>query len=723
MSDASGLLKLRPDLHSRRIQFGNEYCWVIKDPLARAYFYFSEREFAILGLLDGHRKVAEVAAECQRRFSPDFFPWQALVRFIAEAKRNALIVSEAPVLDPPAENPDAIAKRSVGVQSLLAVRLPGVQPNRLFEGSAKAVRNLMSPALLCSVAVLMVVAALTLIVNFEAFAFDLRTAISRSSHSWLITLLVVVAITKVVHEFAHAIACKAFGAECRELGVMFLVGVPCLYCDVSDAWMIPQRWKRILVSAAGMIAEIVLAACAILLWAISSDPSVQGILVTVIVSCTVSTIVFNANPLMKFDGYFILSDWLGIPNLATEASTLVRRRLRGWLWGIADHRADTEPKRTRILLVFGLLSGLYRASVYITIGYLLYSFLESKGLAAIGVFALLFFLGGLLWGSIRSVIRPPSVAESRMTVKQNAMLKKIIVVAVVFGVLLVPLPRRVVAPALVRPADSQDVFVLHQGDLVSALKVGADVTAGDVIAKIRNRQTEIQAAQLETRFNSLAVKLKGLQQRRSTNSTDATQIPAVQKSLEAAEKQLDFWKGEIEQLTIRAPKSGRVFTVTAGFDKAEVRRKNVWQEQPFGEHSVGSKVERGMQMCTIGHPEKRQAIVMVTQQDVSELRVGQHVDVAMPALRYGSYSGTVVEILAAPIDQLDPLFAAAGLVETDPMDNRRPREVRYQVIVDIETNGRPLNVMSIAMTHIRVESRSLLWRMSRAISNAFGSAL
>ena len=115
---------------------------------------------------------------------------------------------------------------------------------------------------------------------------------------------------------------------------MFLVFVPCLYCDVSDAWLFPSRRQRILVSAAGMIVEITLASVATLLWFFSVDGPVQTICLTVMTICTVSTLLANGNPLMRYDGYFILSDLIGIPNLAGESTGLISQKVKRWLWGL-----------------------------------------------------------------------------------------------------------------------------------------------------------------------------------------------------------------------------------------------------------------------------------------------------------------------------------------------------------------------------------------------------
>ena len=119
--------------------------------------------------------------------------------------------------------------------------------------------------------------------------------------------------------------CIRLGGQCRELGLMLLVFTPCLYCEVSDAWTFPSKWQRIAVSAAGIIVEIVLAALAALVWCFSGPGLLHSLAFAVMVVCSVSTLLFNGNPLMRYDGYYVLADLLEVPNLAEQSRAVVAR--------------------------------------------------------------------------------------------------------------------------------------------------------------------------------------------------------------------------------------------------------------------------------------------------------------------------------------------------------------------------------------------------------------
>ena len=191
--------------------------------------------------------------------------------------------------------------------------------------------------------------------------------------------------TKVLHEFGHGLACKRLGGECHELGLMFLVLTPCLYCNVSDSWMISDKWRRAAVGAAGMYCELVLAAICTFLWWFSEVGWLHYLFLNVIFVCSISTLLFNANPLMRYDGYFILSDLLEIPNLRQKASAVLVRWLSRCVTGVSPPSDPFLPTRRRaIFAVYAVAAAVYGWIVAVGILWFLYRVLEPYGLKTIG---------------------------------------------------------------------------------------------------------------------------------------------------------------------------------------------------------------------------------------------------------------------------------------------------------------------------------------------------
>ena len=191
--------------------------------------------------------------------------------------------------------------------------------------------------------------------------------------------------TKVLHEFGHGLACKRFGGECHEMGVMLLVLTPCLYCNVSDAWMVPSKWRRAAIGAAGMYFELVLAAVCTFLWWLSEPGLLNHLCLNVMFVSSVSTLLFNANPLMRFDGYYILADLLEIPSLRQKSAAVIQRKLGAWLLGLRERPDPFLPARRRwMFAVYCMVSSIYMWLVTLSIFWFFYRVLEPYGLKIVG---------------------------------------------------------------------------------------------------------------------------------------------------------------------------------------------------------------------------------------------------------------------------------------------------------------------------------------------------
>ena len=180
----------------------------------------------------------------------------------------------------------------------------------------------------------MLAAILLVATHFDTFYEKLPSYHEFFSFSTVGYLWVALGVVKVIHEFGHGLTCKAFGGEVHEMGALFLVFSPCLYCNVSDAWTLPSKWKRILISFAGIYVELIIAALATFIWwNTPAMPFVNNLSLSLMVVCSVSTVVFNANPLMRYDGYYVLADWLEIPNLRERSNRFLQRLAMEYLPG------------------------------------------------------------------------------------------------------------------------------------------------------------------------------------------------------------------------------------------------------------------------------------------------------------------------------------------------------------------------------------------------------
>ena len=245
---------------------------------------------------------------------------------------------------------------------------------------------------------LLALSALTLvIVEFDVFRAKLPEFHQFFSIHNAFLLAVVLGVTKVMHEFGHGLSCKHFGGECHEMGVMILVLTPCLYCNVSDSWMLPSKWQRAAIGAAGIYVEVVLASICTFLWWFSEPGLFHNLCLNVMFISSVSTIIFNANPLLRYDGYYILADLMEIPNLRQKATTILSRKLGEWCLGMEPPEDPFLPQRNQVFFaLYSVAAAAYRWLVTFSICWFLYKLFQSYDLKIIGQVVVLMSLWGLL---------------------------------------------------------------------------------------------------------------------------------------------------------------------------------------------------------------------------------------------------------------------------------------------------------------------------------------
>ena len=172
---------------------------------------------------------------------------------------------------------------------------------------------------------------------------------------------VCLAVVKIIHEFGHGLTAKHFGGEVHEMGILFLVLTPALYCDVTDSWLLPNKWKRIWISAAGIYVECFLASIATFVWWYSTPGLLNSLAMATMFICSVNTIMFNANPLLRYDGYYVMADWLEIPNLRIKSTQFFAYLVQEKVLGLEIPVQSYMPRSRRILFVtYAVASYIYR---------------------------------------------------------------------------------------------------------------------------------------------------------------------------------------------------------------------------------------------------------------------------------------------------------------------------------------------------------------------------
>jgi putative peptide zinc metalloprotease protein len=723
-------LRARPDLVISRQQYRGQVYWIIKDPVAMRYYRLRDEEYEILRMLDGSANADDIVARFERTFVPRRLHPQRLQSFLGQLYRQGLLLSESSGQGRELLAQHVAWRRGKLVRTfsnLLAIRLTGIDPEPWLSGLYRRVRWLFSPPAAVAAALLVLTALLLIAIQFDTLLSRLPALdqfFQLSNAAWLVAAL---ALSKILHELGHALACKHFGGECHEVGILLLAGIPCLYCDVSDVWMIPSKWRRAAVGAAGMAVEAVLAAICALLWWYTRPGMLNSLCLALAIACSVSTIVLNGNPLLRYDGYYILGDLAEVPNLWQRSRDALRTLLLQVMLGVSPPAGQPQLGRQRTLLAsWGLLSIAYGWFVLLAVLWFAYRALGHHrldllaqglvGLALVGV------LTPSAWRVIRFFRTPARIRLHRGRTTLSLAILALLLGAAIF----VPLPQRIGAPMIVQPRGAQSVYASVPGILESiAVRPGDRVAAGQTLARLTNREVDLDVVRLKGQLRLQQTHVQNLHRERVTDPSSASQIPQAEETLRQLERQLRQREEDQARLTLTAPAAGVVLPPpsrrkdTAHPDELPPRTP----ESALRPESVGSYLEVGATFCQIGDPRRWEAILAIDQQSIELTRPGQRVEMKLDELPGETFAGEVLEIAEVDLEHWDQ--RAADSKPFDPLSEAATAEdigapaTRYRAQVSFDTGEFRVLQGFRGQAKVSVTPEPALTRLLRAVRHTF----
>ena len=353
-------LKLRSDLIFVPQPYRDQTFYHIEVPSESRFFRIGSAEYVFVSLLDGKTSFAEALTITAQKLGPSALTQsQALTVYTWLVDNElAVIVDESTVSTPRRLS----SKRSELLKQLnpFWIKLPLCRPDRFITAICPSLAWVFSPpAVICALG-LLAVAIVALSAQWDRFVSTSEIVFSPANWLWMLLAWV---LLKIVHEFGHGIACKRYGGEVREMGIVFILLAPMAYVDVTSSWQFASKWRRINVAVAGIYIELVIAALAVLVWSYTRSELVAHLLYNIVLMASISTVAFNLNPLMRFDGYYILSDFLEIPNLYSEGSQAVRRLLSRWFYGKSPAGPERAGRLSWIIATYGVASLFWRIMI------------------------------------------------------------------------------------------------------------------------------------------------------------------------------------------------------------------------------------------------------------------------------------------------------------------------------------------------------------------------
>jgi putative peptide zinc metalloprotease protein len=631
-------LKLRDDLVLDFQTTDGQPCYLIEDPANSRFYRIGIPEYTFISLLDGTTPIREAISLTAQALGRDAFTERD-----AASICRWLIDSQLAFTDEAAQAGRLFAAAGSPVKKQLQqwmnpvfVKLPLVNPDRFLEAVTPWCGWMVSRAAFAVWSVIVLTGLYQLLIHWNRFAAASRGILAPGN--WLV-LLVVWGLLKVVHEFFHGLACKRLGGNVLEGGVTLILFVPMAYVDVTSAWRMNSKWQRIFISSAGMYVEVFLAALALHVWAATEVGPINHLAYNVVMMAGFTTLLFNGNPLMRFDGYYILSDLLDIPNLYSRGQEFTRYFGRRYLLGMQLAAPQWPREKARIIKPYGMLALVWRLMVSIGLIIAAQTLFKGAGLVLAGLSVVMWW-GLPLWRLISYV----AVGNTREQPRRLYILAvsssiAIVVSAVLFGL---RWPGVVSAPAVVQYAPLAVVRADSPG-FVQQLLVESDqaVESGQLLAVLRNDELAMELVDLK-----LAIQQGQLRRRRHQGGEETASAQIEERFLEALHEQLREKTRQAEKLLLRAPFAGRVI----GYDLVSLQ---------------DTYLKPGDEFCSIaGGGEHKELSLSISQSD-AELyadRIDQTLEVRIWGQRGRLLAGRLTRLTPQASQKVphEALSAAAG---------------------------------------------------------------
>jgi putative peptide zinc metalloprotease protein len=517
---------------------GAEVC-VVYDPVRHRFFEVAPLALEMLAhwhLGSADRVVAAMAAQGKPVNEDDVGD---LAQFLLQAglARRAL----------PTHRPGWFARIEHAIGKAFFFRIPLLRPDRALVILCDAMVPLFTRPALIAMAVLAAAGLFLVGRQWDLFVAGFHSAFNTEG---LLSFTLAVVAAKAIHELGHALAAKRMGCAVPAMGVAVMFGAPLLYTDLSDSWRLSRRRQRLLVASGGILAETALAALATWGWLVLPEGPSRGACFFLMTAAWAATLALNLNPFMRFDGYFMLSDVMGVPNLQPRSFALGRWALRRLLWGSAEPPPEDVPPNLRhAMLIYAWTTWVVRAGIYLGLAFAVFHLLPKVAAVPLLLSELWVLMARpvvhelRLWWTMRNLFR--TNRRARVTAGLACALALFAMVPQSFDLTL---------PAVLAPAERSWIYPPRPAMLVSRLDDGVQVKAGQEVAALRDPELEHQLAQSGIRL----AMLRAQQEQAATSQRSAKDAAVLAEQTAREQATMAGLEAQSAQLTIRAPFDGRI---------------------------------------------------------------------------------------------------------------------------------------------------------------------
>lgn len=572
------------------------------------------------------------------------------------------------------------------LHSYLFIRIPLVHPGKMLKTMLPWVSFLFSRTFL----LLTVVAGLTGL-TLAARQWDAVEATLQNAVSWqgALGFMLALVLSKCWHELGHAFMATRYGVRVGHMGVALLVMLPMAYTDTGESWKLSRSRERLKIACAGIMAELVLAAWATLLWSFAPEGAFKNALFFLATTAWVMTVVINASPFMRFDGYFILCDWLDFPGLHERAGAWAKRAMRKALLGLEDPLPDNVSRGfSRALTLFAFATWFYRLMLFIGIAIVVYhAFFK-----ALGVFL---FVIEIMTFVVLPMIRELKVWwQRRAEIRRSRRLRIALVLAALLAVVLLPWSRSVSMPGVIDAAMVQPLYTPFGAMMLKArVQDGETVKKGQLLFELAAPQPETdehKAIAMRQAWEASARGAQGLDK-----ESAARQVLAEQMARQFALQQR-AGNMELRRLQLFAAMDGRI------------EERNLTLQE-------GSWVSPGDRIATVIDASRWRVDALVTEDDLQRIKQGASANVFLPG-QIQPLSGTVVSVDQHSLTKLPSMALAKeyggtiALAPRVPPKELKPEKVWYRVSIQGHDGQPPITREMPVQVVVKSDGQSLAHR-------------
>jgi putative peptide zinc metalloprotease protein len=690
--------RLRGHLRIHRHQYRGQRWYVLEDLLSRRMHRFNPAAHYILGLMDGRRTVQELWDLATTSFADDAPTQEEMIRLLSQLHSADVLQSDV--------EPDVaeLLRRAEKTRranfkqrwlSPLAIRIPLLDPDRLLARCLPWYRPLFTCAGFLVWLAIIAAAAVLALGHWRELTEDVSDRVLAPQNLLLIGL--VFPVVKLLHELGHACAVKAWGGEVHDMGVMLLVLMPVPYVDASASSAFRETGRRAIVGAAGVMAELLVAAIALVVWLDLQPGTARAVMYDVMLIAGVSTVLFNGNPLLRFDGYYVLADLLQIPNMRQRGQQLLTQVVESRLFGVDAPKVEHEPRERFWLIAFTIASFWYRIVVMVAIALFI-----AQEYFFIGVMMALWSVAAtLVWPVAKGVAYLATHARLRRRRARAIAVSTAIALMALLLLFVVPLPLATRAQGVTWTAQEAVVGAGTEGFVKQVVATpGSRVARGatlvlaeDPVLAPRIRVLEAQLLLLETRA-------------RAEHDVDRARWQRTEEEVKSATAELALARERHRELTVTSPLDGVLFL-------------------PSADDLPDRFLRKGQQLAYVVPPGPATVRVLVSQDDIDLVRSGTR---RVEVKHAGDLARTEPAILkrevpAASRHLPNPALSAqsGGLVAVEPRPGENQvlaMESWFEFELELpESTGRSIGErVYVRLVH---EPEPVAWRWQRSLRQLF----